>query len=477
MKQLSTLLSFLFLFITLSAASQIENEGSIDKYIKHLQKRHEIPGVSVAILKKGQVVYRKNFGKANMEHRSPITDKSIYRVYSLTKPIVSVAVFQLVERGKLSLGDVVSKYVDDLPESWRNTKVKHLLTHSSGFPDMAPYNRMSKLTEEEAKNLIFKEKKTAGLGEKYEYNQTNFWLLQLIIEKASGEKLEDFISKNQFKNEKKKVFFSSNSKRIIEHRVSAYFPFETGTIQISHPTLKGRYMFAANGLNITLEEFIKWDQRFRNNELIREETKDRMWSVFSYTNSNKQFTYGWNKRVINDHNSYGFSGSLITAYRIFPEDDLSIIFLSNGLGNYYNIENIINHIVSLVDKNITDYQNKAFELFSQAIVDGNVSTLNKQFLELKRQGESANMNLEAAINDVGYQLVNQKRMQKAVEVFRFNTEKYPKSANAFDSLGEVYLMLNDMDMAEKHYKRAVALGGTNGNAKNMLEQIKQTKKN
>lgn len=483
MKQLTKSFSYFLFFIVISVYSQSSTEISKEKkdkireYIQHIQKRHEIPGVALAIIKDGETIYKKNFGKANIEHQSPIIEESIFRVYSLTKPIVSVAVFQLIEQNKLSLEDRVTKYIDSLPTSWKETKIKHLLTHSSGLPDMAPYNRMSDLTETEAKELVFGEEKTAVLGEKYQYNQTNFWLLQLIIEKVSGEKIEDFILENQFQNERKKVFFSSNSKKIIPNRVSAYFPFETGTIQISHPKLKGRYMFAANGLNITLDEFLKWNKRLRNNELLKEETRAKMWETFTYTKSNKVFAYGWDKRIINGHDSFGFSGSLITAYRTFPVDDVSVVFLSNGLGNYYNIENIINHLVSLVEDDIIDYQNLAFETFSKAVIEGNEKNLHQQFTSLKKLKESNYMNLERAMNDVGYQLINQKRIEKAVQIFSFNTKKHPSSANAFDSLGEVYLMLSDFDLAEKNYEKSIALGGTNGNAKKMLEQIKQIKKN
>ncbi|MFY0631451.1 MAG: serine hydrolase [Flavobacteriaceae bacterium] len=481
-KLLTTLLCIAFLGINVTAQVTSKSisknqKEKIDAYVLHLQKRHSIPGVSLAITQKGQTVYKENFGKANIEHRSPIVDESIYRVYSLTKPIVSVAVFQLIEQDKLSLNDEVGKYIKDIPKSWRKAKMKHLLTHSSGFPDMAPYHRMEKLTEKEAKDVIFEKKLAFDFGEKYQYNQTNFWLLQKIIEKLSGEKLEDFIIKNQFEGEKKNVFFSSNSKKIVMHRVTPYFPFETGEIQIDHSALKGRYMFAANGLNITLDEFVKWDQRLRNDELIRKETKEEMWSTFSYSKSNKRFAYGWDKRIINQHDSYGFSGSLITAYRIFPLDDMSIVFLSNGLGSYYNIENIINHIATIVDDDIIDFQNEAFETLLQAIVENGVKSLDNEFLKLKRLENFDQMNLEPVINDVGYQLINQKRMEKAVQVFTFNTKKYPNSANAFDSLGEVYLMTNEFDLAALNYQKSVDLGGTRGNAKKMLEQIKQTKKN
>ena len=473
-------LCFLFLILSIQETiAQLSNQQTteIDTYIKHIQKRHEIPGVAMAILKEGQIVYQKNFGYASLEHESPIIDQSIFRVYSLTKPIVAVAVFQLIEQGKLSLEDSIAQYVPEVPESWKKVQVKHLLTHSSGLPDMAPFTRMSKIDENQARDTVFSQSMKSALGAVYQYNQTNFWLLQKIIEKVSKEEFDDFILKNQFDGESDKVFFSSNSKEIVKHRVTAYFPFETGTIQISHPTIKGNYMWAANGLNITLREFIEWDQRLRSNQLLSKESKEKMWQTFNYANSQKQFAYGWDKRILNQHDSYGFSGSLITAYRVFPKDDISIVFLSNGLGSWYNIENIINHLASLVDTNIQDAQNTAFEWFSRAIVEDGATALPQSFSELKRHEHATSMNFEAAINDVGYQLINQRRMQKALQVFRFNTEQFPQSANTFDSLGEVYVMMNEFDLAEANYKKAIALGGTQGNAKRMLERIQQIKKN
>lgn len=445
----------------------------IDTYIEHLQKRHEIPGVSLAIIKNDQILYKKTFGKASIEHNSPIIDASIFRVYSLTKPIVAVAVFQLIEKGQLSLEDTIGKYVTGLPAFWNTIQVKHLLTHSSGIPDMAPYNRLEKLTEKQAKELVFGKEKRFDIGEKYEYNQTNFWLLQLIIEHITGKSLEEFILENQFEGAGEEVFFSSNSEEIVMNRVTPYFPFETGTIQINHSKLNGRYMFAANGLNISMDAFIKWDKRLHLDELISKETKEKMWTLFPYSGSNKRFVYGWDKHLVNGHEAYGFSGSLITAYRVFPEDNLSIILLSNGLGNYYNIENIINHIASMIDEDIVDPNNQLFESLLQPIVEKNFIDFERSFEILKNEENIDEYLLEGLVNAVGYQLINQKRMAKAIEVFTFNTQQFSKSANAFDSLGEAYLKNGQHDLAIKNYEKAIALGGTNGNAKKMLADIKK----
>lgn len=472
----------LFVFFTLllmisCQKEKIETEDAsnqeIRAYVNHIIKRHQIPGVSLAIIKNDSILMQEHFGKANLEHNVPLSDKSIFRVYSLTKLPVAIALFQLIEKEKLVLKDEVSKYLDFLPETWNSVQIQHLITHSSGLPKTKIFPNIEKMTENQIQNLIFKEKLLFEKGEKYDYNQTNFWLLQKIIEKVSGESFSDFILKNQFKKEGENMFFSSNSKQIVQNRVTGYFPFETGTIQIAHPTLVGDYMLAANGLNVTVNEFIKWDKRLKENQLLKPETKEKMWETFNYSKSDKVFTNGWDKRIINKHISYGFSGSLVTAYRIFPDDDLSIVFFANGLGNYFNIENIINHIASLVDDDIVDINNLAFEKLSQAIVDEGIEDFQKVYASIEKDIKFKNINLENMLNDVGYQLINQKRMDKAIDVFQYNTIQNPTSANTFDSLGEAYFMVKNNSLATENYQKAIDLGGTNGNAKRMLKRINQ----
>ncbi|MCF2876514.1 MULTISPECIES: serine hydrolase domain-containing protein [unclassified Tenacibaculum] len=450
-----------------------ENEA-IENYVTHIQKRHDIPGISLAILKGDSILYRKNFGRANIEHNVPIKNESIFRVYSLTKPIIAVAIFQLIEKGKLSLEDKVGKYIEGIPESWKSIELEYLLTHSSGLPDMSSFPEIEKLTEGEVKEAVFKREIEFDKGEKYAYNQSNFWLLQQIIEKVSGEKLEDFILKNQFENERENVFFSSNSKDIVFNRVTPYFPFRTGKIQIDHSSLKGRYMLAANGLNITIDEFIKWNNRLKKNQLLKKETKEEMWKEFSYKKSTKKFAYSWDKRVLNNHKSYGFSGSLVTAYRVFPDDNLSILFFANGLGNYFNIDNIINHIVSLLEEDIVDINNLIYEEWMQSILTDEEVDIKKK-LEITEKNYPA-INLEGIINSVGYQLINQNKLEKAIYVFKLNTKEYSNSANTFDSLAEAYFVNKENNKAKKNYEKAIALGGTRGNAKKMLQKINEIKR-
>lgn len=256
-------------------------QWKIDAYIKELMATSGIPGVALAVIKDGSVIHQNNYGYASIEHQVPITEHSIFRLYSLTKPIVAVGIFQLIEAGKLNLNDAVSKYVEGLPGKWNQVKIKHLLSFSSGLPELIePYNEVKDLNEDQISKRVFSESKRFDVGEKFEYNQTNFWLLQKVIENISGQRLSTFILENQFQNATDTVFFSSDARDIITHRVTPYFPFEKGELTITHPYYQGDYSNALNGLHLTLDDFIKWDKRFANNEFITKKTKDIMWSNF-----------------------------------------------------------------------------------------------------------------------------------------------------------------------------------------------------
>jgi len=106
MKQLFITILFISHLICFSQ-NKPEINSRINDYIEHLIKRQGIPGVSIAVVKNGETIYKKNFGYANIEHQVPISNNSIFRVYSLTKPIISVGIFQLIEKEKINLDDTV----------------------------------------------------------------------------------------------------------------------------------------------------------------------------------------------------------------------------------------------------------------------------------------------------------------------------------------------------------------------------------
>lgn len=461
------LLGTSFLANTQINQSKINND--VDIYVQAILNRYKIPGAAVAIVKDGVVIHKKNYGHANIEHSVPVSDRSIFRVYSLTKTLIATGVFQLLEQGNISLDDSISKYVVDIPTSWKDIQIKHLLTHSSGLPDMAPSIAFENLSEVEAKEKVFDQKIKFDKGDRYDYNQTNFWLLQQIIEKITGAGIEKFIIENQFDNANEEVFFSSDSRDIIQYRVTPYFPFRNGKQIIDHSHLQGRYLFSANGLNITLDKYLEWNRKFENNELLSKESKAKMFSLFKYQKDKKEFSFGWDRHVLNGHVSYGFSGSLVTAYRIFPKDRLSIIFLSNGLGNYFNIEGVINHIASLVNADIVDRDQYVFENLVMKALKNDFSVVKKYYISLKGNDLFEKVNFESHLNSLGYFCLNNDMKEKAIQIFLLNTEDYQDSWNVWDSLAEGYENLGEKEKAMSNYKKSLNLNPDNTHA---IERLK-----
>ena len=342
------LLLFLFPFSAQSQSTQLNQE--LDTYIDQVITEYGVPGIALAVIKDGAIVHKQNYGFANIEHQAPVKDHSIFRLYSLTKPIIAVGMFSLVEQGKLSLEDPISTYVAGLPNTWHKVQIKHLLTHSSGLPSMSgntPYE-VQDLTEEQAKERVFAMDIISQPGQQYDYDRTNFWLLKEIIEKVTSMPMQEFILNHQFPSSTNdSIFFSSDSREIFKHRATPYFPFLKGHMTIDLPYVAGDYSDASNGLNSTIDQLIQWDDAMRKNELISEATKLDMWKPFAYTQSDQISAYGWGIYEMNGKTAYGFSGSLSTMYVTIPEADLSIIYLSNGFANWYRLNSVINDIVTI----------------------------------------------------------------------------------------------------------------------------------
>ena len=459
----SVIMVFMLLALVTFRVNGFTQTGNdqVDAYIQHLMQRQGIPGVALAIIKDEKVIYQNYFGYANLEHQVPVTEDTIFRVYSLTKPIISVAVFRLLEQGKLQLSDAISDHIAGLPSDWQSIQIQHLLSHSSGLPDMAPFQKYKDFTEEESKNRVFAEALKFPAGKQYDYNQTNFWLLQQIIENLSQTTLTEYVLNHQFENTPGPVFFSSDSRTIIRNRATPYFYFSTGELSLDHSYMQGDYGHAMNGLNINLNAFIAWDKKLTQGELLEKTTQQQMLSTFKYSDSNKIFAHAWDQISINDHVSYGFTGSLVTAYRTYPEKNLSIILLSNGLSYWYNIDNIINHISSLIDVDIQDKNNYIYESLLQSSIQHPFNDFKKTYNRLIQNPGFKDIDFERQLNDVGYMLINIKNMDKAIEVFKFNTDLNPTSWNVYDSLAEAYEKNKDWKNALQQYQKALELNTDN----------------
>jgi CubicO group peptidase (beta-lactamase class C family) len=145
--RLLLVLATVTLLFTASAApcaAQQTVTSRVDDYVNSEMQKARIPGLSLAVIKDGQVILAKGYGLANVEHQVPVKPETIFQSGSMGKQFTATAVMVLVEAGKLSLDDKITKYFTDAPASWQNITVRHLLTHTAGttdYPDDFDFRR------------------------------------------------------------------------------------------------------------------------------------------------------------------------------------------------------------------------------------------------------------------------------------------------------------------------------------------------
>jgi CubicO group peptidase (beta-lactamase class C family) len=442
----------------------------IDNYVKETIEFNEIPGSAIAVIKNGKVIYEKNYGKSSIEENTSINENSIFRLYSTTKLISAVAVFQLIEKDKLSLEDKISKYLDNLPKEWKEVKIKNLLTHSSGLPDIVKFEDIPySMDENEKWKRLYKKAMEFEIGNHYSYNQTNYALLSKIIEKITGLSFDEYVMINQFPKTKNGVIFSANSSEFITNRVVTYnFNFKTNKYERFNAD-HGKIHNSGSGLNITLKEFINWNERLDKNILLSVKTKNAMWSSFEFENKQHDFFYGWGIYETNKIKSIGFSGGYRTSFRKFINNDLTIIFLSNGFKNYHIEDQIINHIAGIVDEKLIDNTLLTEEKITSAFYKNDFEKATQNFNIIKNQNPTRSF--ENTLNTIGYNLMSNTNLIDAIKIFELNIQENPNSANAYDSLAEAYFANGQLELSKKNYQKSFDLWSGNTNAKEMLNKI------
>ena len=175
----------------------------VEQMIKNYAEAHHFPGYAFGLVVDGKLVYKSSGGYANLEQKIPASSSSMFRIASMSKSFTALAILQLRDQGKLHLDDPVQMYIpamknQGLTKDAPVITIRHLMSHSAGFPEDNPWgDRQLADTEEELLKLI-KEgisfSNTAGI--QYEYSNLGFTMLGYIIHKVSGLTYDAYIKKN-----------------------------------------------------------------------------------------------------------------------------------------------------------------------------------------------------------------------------------------------------------------------------------------
>ncbi len=335
MKYFSQLIAPVLILLMLSVSA---NAQTLDKQFDLLLNEKypaDQPGAAALVAKEGKIIYLKGFGMANMELDVKINTQMEFEIGSITKQFTAVAIVMLMEEAKLKLDDDIKKFIPDYPTHGHTITIHHLLTHTSGIKSYTSIESWLPLWRKdmEPKVMIdfFKgEPMDFAPGTQYSYNNSAYFMLGYVIEKASGMPYDQFLKTKIFDPLAMKSSLYGSTSQIIKNRASGY---QKGEKIINTDFLSLTQPYAAGSIMSTVEDLFIWHQAIKSNKLIKKETKDLAFTNYALNDGKKiNYGYGWGINEIYGSPTIEHSGGIFgyTTNAIYaPNEDVFVAVFSN----------------------------------------------------------------------------------------------------------------------------------------------------
>jgi CubicO group peptidase (beta-lactamase class C family) len=315
--------------------------AEVDQYIKAEMEKQHIPGLSLVVARDGKIVKQSSYGLASIEFSAPATNATLYQIASATKSFTATAVMMLVEEGKFRTTDSITRLLPGLPEKWNAVTVRQLLSHTSGLPDLLArpgYGPLRWVTRKEALDSLPLQPLAGTPGGQWIYNQTNYLLLQDLVEKYCGESLPQFIKQRIFDPLGMKLTVYDS--RTVVPQYATHYEYKDGKLlRVINDAAIYPWLFSAAGIGTTAEELYRFAEALRTRKLLGAAAIEEMWTP-TVRNDGKtiieagpfklEYGYGFVVDRTADKRSMGHSGGGNAAFRIFPDDKMVVVVLHNG---------------------------------------------------------------------------------------------------------------------------------------------------
>ncbi|MDQ4122263.1 MAG: beta-lactamase family protein [Acidobacteriota bacterium] len=328
----------------LCCTSVLGQADEIDRYIETEIRNLRVPGASLAVVRNGRIVKAKGYGFANIEANSPATSKTVYEIGSMSKQFTAAAVMMLVEDGKIGLDDRLTKYFPEAPAWWNQITVRHLLNHTSGIQNQVAVPGYLDIfrTSITGKNFpvrddllkeFYKLPSEFKPGETWSYDNTGYYLLGIIIEKASGKEYWQFMDERIFKPLGMNSTYSTDPRPIIQNRAAGY-EWKNGAFE-NRPFLAPFIPFSAGCILSTVEDLAKWDAALYGEKLLKKSSLEQMWAPAKTNDgamSSFDYGFGWFVETYHGRRDFHHSGGTFgfsSVIHRFVDDKLTIIILTN----------------------------------------------------------------------------------------------------------------------------------------------------
>ncbi len=442
----------------------------------HLDTLAENDGFSgvVLIARNDTVLLKKAYGYAHRGFSIPNRVNTKFNYASIGKTFTAIAIFQLVEQGKLSLTDHVGRFLTNYPNATvrDSVTIQHLLTHTSGVPNYFAAPDFLEASKDRFRGMddlsrLYENKKMESApGQSFAYRNTNYIILGRIIEKLTGITYDDYIGEHIFLPANMTHTGNFDLDHPIENAAEGYTLSEVYynryKINVHTGPVKGS---AAGGGLTTVNDLFHFTMALKKRRLLNDK-HTRM--LTTPVNETSRYGYGMQFVTLGNAPAYGHSGGHFGVgceWRIYEKEGYTVILLTN----------------KDADQGFLDAR-----FYIQQVLTGSTPTtlsyfFTKRLVNMCLAGEGENAYKLAAeqlekvseqdLNARGYDLLKRGQFTYAIEVFKMQVDLFPRSFNAHDSLAEAYMKHGDKELAIQHYEKSLELNPGNRNGEMNLKKL------
>ncbi len=309
-----------------------------DQLLERLVDESKIPGLSVAVAYKNEVIWSKNYGMANLEYEAPVTDATKFRIASVSKLFTGTAIYQLHKAGQLSMDEPISQYLDSLPDSWQAITIRQIAHHISGIghyqdvPDALDVHHYT--STKEAISKFVNRPLLHQPGQGITYSSYAYTVLAAVIEAVTGKSFEEAMSELIFEPLQMKHTETDDQKKIIKERTGFYqYDQNREPEHAPYIDLSGRW--AGSGFLSTAIDLAKFgaNHTFSSDVFSQQDLEilSAPYQINPSLKSKEGLGWGqrldWTERLMywGDGKTPGTTSGLL----VFPKENLTIAIVSN----------------------------------------------------------------------------------------------------------------------------------------------------
>ena len=347
--RLIPLLLVFSIFLALASNAQVSS-SQVDAIFASL-KSSDAPGAAVLVVHNGKRVFRHGYGVADLRTRRSIDPKTDFRLASFTKQFTATCIMLLAHDGKLHYDDHLADFFPDFPEYGKSITVRNLLNHTSGLPDYEELlmKQYPNTADQQIRQILdagvlkLLEQQTVGQfppGSKWQYSNSGYSTLAMIVEKVSGTPFGQFLHDRIFAPLKmNNTLAYEKGKNEVPHRAYGHTKQKDGSWQETDQSSTSAVL-GDGGIYTSIDDLVKWDLALREHTLLSEaEMQPPLTPVQPSAGPAKyqsgkevRYGFGWfldpyhgHRRMWHDGNTIGFR----TTIQRFPDDQLTVIVLAN----------------------------------------------------------------------------------------------------------------------------------------------------